>query len=123
LIGSARRSERHRLAYGSVRVVSELDPRIAEKREEWEVKPPYVYRQTHNPYQESFDKPTFSHRVPEFSDYLLDRWQEAIDSLGVSGAYLDHGFPVNTLVPAHDCRSARKGYPCTDIEATRRFGP
>jgi hypothetical protein len=111
----------HRLAYGSVRVVSELDPQIEKNRKEWEVEPPYVFRGNHNPYQQSFEKPTFTHRVPEFSDFLLDRWGEAIDSLGVSGAYLDNGFPVNTLVPAHNCRSARSGYPCTDIEATRRF--
>jgi len=111
----------HRLAYGSVRVVSVLDPIIAKNRKQWEVEPPYVFRGTHNPYRQRFEKPTFSHRVPEFSDFLLERWNAAIGALGVSGAYLDNGFPVDTLSPVGGCRSARSGYPCTDIEGTRRF--
>jgi Glycoside hydrolase 123, N-terminal domain len=107
----------HRLPYMSAHCLSIFDPFGRKYRTQWETDPPWVHH---------FDEavtPCFSHRAAGYSNYLLSRFSNEIDELGMTGVYLDQGAPVDSRNMAHGgwIDSNGKKQASLDILAYREF--
>jgi len=90
------------LPYFSAHVLSKLDPAMQQYEEKWRIKPNKTFKDGLYPYSNDFDKPVLTHNASGYSDYLLWRFDELIDQLGIDGVYLDHG-------PPHDSNNLHNG--------------
>jgi hypothetical protein len=100
-----------------------LDPELNRYRPYWEIRPIKTFKDAVGPYREIYTKPVLTHNALSFSNYLLWRFNEEIDRLGIEGVYFDHG-------PPHDSRNQQNGgwidsngklQPSLDILGLREF--
>ena len=113
-----------RLPYFSGHVLSPLDPLVQQNLEGWEVIPRYkTNAKSDKPYTAELAKSWLSHRAEDYSNYLLSRFAEAIEELGIEGLYFDQAGVVDSMNPSNgswiDSNGVNRG--SLDILATRNF--
>lgn len=86
------------LPYFSAHTLSHVDPVYIKYKNRWAVQPVKTWRnRKYDPPYEFVRKDMFlSHNKDGYSDYLLYRFSELIDKLGMDGMYFDQGSPMPT---------------------------
>jgi len=113
----------HWMPYFSAHALSNLDPGLQIFRDSWQIEPHNEFREVVLPYTHIYGKPLLTHRAESYTDYLIWRLAEAIDTLDIDGIYLDHG-PVRPSMSVRNggwMDSNGKLQPSLDILGTREF--
>lgn len=113
------------LPYFSAHVLNHLDPGYQQFKNSWEVHPRIVWDRLKYdaPFSAMRNDAFLTHRATGYSDYLLYRFSELIDQLGMEGLYFDQGGTRLSSNPLNgkwiDANGKIQG--STDILALREF--
>lgn len=114
-----------RLPYFSAHVLNHFDPAYQQYKDSWEVQPRVVWNKLKydDPFSAIRNDAFLTHRAEGYSDYLLYRYSELIDQLGMEGLYFDQGSVTVSSNPLNgqwrDADGKIQG--STDILALRQF--
>jgi hypothetical protein len=113
----------HRLPYGSLHYLTEIDPGFVARGDRWKTTPSGISTVAFGAYLAPFEKHLLSLRPRSLADYLISRYDQEIGSLGFAGVYLDQGGVLGSTNPVHGgwTDSTGKLQPSLDILGTREF--
>lgn len=125
ILAQYRKQDIERLPYFSAHVLNYLDPAYQQFKDSWEVHPRIVWNRLKydDPFTATRNDAFLTHRAEGYTDYLLYRYSEVIDQLGMEGLYFDQGGVRLSSNPLNgqwlDANGKAQG--STDILALRQF--